>query len=220
MPQVFHPAANTLSKISIAALGLLLAGGGWLTAALLRSPYATQARVVRHQPIPFSHKHHVDQIGLDCRYCHTTVEESSFAGMPATETCMGCHSQIWSDSPMLAPVRNSLQSGEPLEWTRVHDLPDFAYFDHSIHVGKGIGCSTCHGRVDQMPLAWREATLHMDWCLQCHRHPEVHVREQDEIFTMPWPPASEKAGKSGAELVRDYDIEPAGKLTNCSICHR
>jgi len=220
MSQVFHPAANTLSRISLAAVALLLAGSGWLIAALLRSPYATQAHIVRDQPIAFSHKHHVEQIGLDCRYCHTTVEDASFAGMPSTETCLGCHSQVWADSPMLAPVRESFRTGEPIRWTRVHDLPDHAYFDHSIHVRKGIGCSTCHGRVDQMPLVWREKTLHMDWCLKCHRDPEVHLREQEDIYTMPWPPADQSPADDGARLRSQYDIQPAGKLTNCSLCHR
>jgi len=220
MPQVFHPATNTISKISLAVLLVLIASGGFIVAALLRSPYATRAQVVREQPVPFSHRHHVDQLGLDCRYCHTSVEDSSFAGIPPTETCMGCHSQIWADSPMLAPVRESFRTGEPLHWTRVHDLPDFAYFDHSIHVNKGIGCSTCHGRVDQMPLMWRTATLHMDWCLNCHRHPEKFVRPRDEIYTMEWPPLQDPPEKSAEQLVRQYGIDSPGKLTDCSICHR
>ena len=133
---------------------------------------------------------------------------------------MGCHQHIWKDSPMLAPVRNSYANDEPIHWTRVHDLPDFVYFDHSIHVDKGVGCSTCHGRVDQMPLAWRASTLHMDWCLDCHRHPEVHVRDSDEVFTMPWPPKEGLSPRDGEDLVEEYGLEPAGKLTDCSICHR
>lgn len=219
MAQVFHPATNTISKISIAAVIALLVTSGWLIGAIVRSPYATQATVVRDQPVPFSHKHHVDQIGLDCRYCHTSVEEAASAGMPSTELCMGCHSQIWADSPMLEPVRASFREGTPIRWTRVHDVPDFAYFNHSIHVAKGIGCSTCHGRVDQMPLMWREATLHMDWCLNCHRHPEVYVRPQGELFTMDWE-SSDLPSEQGETLVQEYGIESATKLTNCSICHR
>jgi hypothetical protein len=163
MSQIFHPSANTLSKVSI--FGAIFIGGGLLffVNEINRSPYVTQTHVPREQPVPFSHKHHVSGIGIDCRYCHTSVENSSFAGLPPTETCMSCHSQIWADSPTLEPVRASLRSGQSIEWTRVHDLPGFVYFNHSIHVNKGVGCATCHGRVDQMPLMWKQNTLHMEW---------------------------------------------------------
>lgn len=220
MTQVFHPATNTISRISILLVAMLLAASGWLIGAIVRSPYATQVDVVRDQPIPFSHKHHVQQVGIDCRYCHTSVEVSASAGMPSTETCMGCHSQIWADSPMLEPVRASFRDDKPIRWNRVHDLPDFSYFDHSIHVAKGIGCSTCHGRVDEMPLMWQNATLHMDWCLDCHRNPARYIRPRDEVFTMEWPPSEEKTGLSGEELVRLHGIENGTKLSNCSTCHR
>lgn len=231
MAQVFHPATNTLSRISILVVALLLAASGWLISAIVRSSYATQVTVVREQPIPFSHKHHVQEIGVDCRYCHTSVEDSAFAGMPSTETCMGCHSQIWATSPMLEPVRASYRNDEPIRWTRVHDLPDYTYFNHSIHVAKGVGCSTCHGRVDEMPLMWRAESLHMEWCLNCHRHPEAFVRPQEDVFEMAWNErltrepqrdASEDGQKalSGEELVRAYNIQNATTLTNCSICHR
>jgi ferredoxin len=176
----------------------------------------TEVRVIREQPVPFSHKHHVSGLGIDCRYCHTSVETSSFAGIPPTATCMTCHSEIWTGSPMLEPVRASLRTNEPLRWTRVHDLPDFVYFDHSIHLAKGIGCSTCHGRVDQMPITWRENSLLMEWCLNCHRQPEQYVRPRSAVFQMDWvaPPNQLEAGR---ELVQTYHIR---KLTDCYICHR
>src|SRR5262249_46164795 len=140
----------------------------------------------REQPVPFSHRHHVGGIGLDCRYCHTTVEVSSFAGIPPTKTCMNCHSQIWTNSAMLEPVRESFRSGKSIEWNRVHHLAGFVYFDHSIHVKKGVGCVTCHGRVDQMPLTWQESSLQMEWCLGCHRNPERFVRPREQVFSMDW----------------------------------
>src|SRR5439155_26051397 len=152
------------------------------------------------------------------RYCHTTVETSAFAGIPPTQTCMNCHSQLWLDSPTLEPVRASWRSDRSLAWTRVHDLPDFVYFDHSIHVSKGIGCATCHGRVDLMPLTWREHTLHMEWCIDCHRHPERHVRPRADVFRMDWqPPADQET--LGRRLVAEYGIQGSARLTSCSTCH-
>src|SRR5213080_3963024 len=171
------------------------------------------------QIVPFSHKHHVGDVGLDCRYCHTSVEKSAFAGMPPTHTCMTCHSQIFTRSPMLAPVVKSFQSGEPLPWNRVHDLPDFVYFNHSIHIAKGVGCASCHGRVDDMPLTWRVATLHMDWCLDCHRHPERWVRPRERVFDMAWQPPADQEDK-GRELVKEYEIMDPTHLTSCDTCHR
>jgi hypothetical protein len=159
-------------------------------------------------------------LGLDCRYCHTSVETSSFAGIPPTETCMTCHSQIWSESPMLEPVRESYRTNRPLAWNRVHDLPDFAYFNHGIHVAKGVGCVSCHGRVDLMPLMWKEQPLTMEWCLGCHRAPERHVRPREYVFNMEWQPPSAQLAL-GKELVHEYGIETeTGRLTNCSTCHR
>src|SRR6266540_2414904 len=161
MAQIFHRSTNTLSRVSIFGAVFIIAALVIIISVLIRSPYFTEARVVRDQPVPFSHKHHVSGIGIDCRYCHTSVEESAFAGIPPTKTCMTCHSQIWADSPVLEPVRASLRNDTSIEWNRVHDLPDFVYFDHSIHVNKGIGCASCHGRVDQMALTWQENSLHM-----------------------------------------------------------
>lgn len=216
MSQLFRPGANTFAKASVVvALGLAL-GAGFILDQVNRSSYVTRQNVVREQPVPFSHKHHVQGIGIDCRYCHTSVEKSSSAGIPATETCMSCHSQIWSEAPMLEPVRESWRSGKSLEWTRVHDLPGFVYFNHSIHVNKGMGCESCHGRVDLMPIMWKDKTLHMEWCLDCHRQPEKNIRPKEEVFTMGYVPQEDQA-VLGARLVKEYKVR---KLTDCSVCHR
>jgi ferredoxin len=216
MAQIFHPSTNTISRVSIFGGLIFLIVLVAALAAINESPYITEVGVARSQPVPFSHKHHVGEEGIDCRYCHASVEESSVAGIPPTKTCMNCHSQIWADSPALAPVRESFRTGKSIQWTRVHNLPGFAYFDHSIHIHKGIGCSTCHGRVDEMPLMWRENTLYMDWCLECHRAPERFVRPRADVFRMDYqPPADQLA--LGEKLVKEYKIE---KLTSCSTCHR
>jgi len=216
MSQIFHPSTNTISRLTI------FGGAGFIVvlvlalAAINESPYITEVGVARSQPVPFSHKHHVADDGIDCRYCHTSVEESSFAGVPPTKTCMNCHSQIWSDSPMLEPVRESFRTGKSIQWTRVHNLPGFVYFDHSIHIHKGVGCSTCHGRVDTMPLTWRENTLYMDWCLECHRAPERYVRPRQYVFSMDYQTPVDQIAL-GEKLVKEYKIR---KLTSCSTCHR
>ncbi len=218
MAQIFHPSTNTLSRVTIFGLLFFLAGGLFILAEINRSPYVTQATVVRQQPVPFSHEHHVAGLGLDCRYCHTTVEKTAFAGIPPTETCMSCHSQVWTNAQMLEPVRESYRSGTPIKWNRVHDLPDFVYFNHSIHVTKGIGCESCHGRVDKMPLMWQANTLQMEWCLNCHRNPEQFIRPRDQVFTMGYVPA-ESQSTLGPKLVKEYHVN-VKQLTNCSICHR
>jgi hypothetical protein len=216
MAQIFHRSTNVLAKVSIFGAVFMLAGIGWAVGAFVRSPYMTGVGVAIQQPVPFSHKHHVSDVGLDCRYCHTSVEQSSFAGIPPTKTCMNCHAQLFTDAPMLEPVRESYRTGRPMQWVRVHNLADFVYFDHSIHVKKGIGCVTCHGRVDQMPLTWRANTLFMEWCLECHRAPERFVRPREQVFSMDWePPADQLA--LGKKLVAEYKIQ---KLTSCSTCHR
>src|SRR5688572_29120778 len=188
MAQTFHPSTNTVSRVSIFG-GLFVVGGLlWLMGAVNRSPYVTGQNVVIDQPVPFSHAHHVAGLGIDCRYCHSTVEVAASAGMPSTKVCMSCHSQIWVDSPLLEAVRESYRDDVSIPWVRVHDLPDFAYFHHSIHLATGIGCSSCHGRVDRMPLMWRENTLNMEWCIACHRAPERHVRPRADLFRMDWAP--------------------------------
>ena len=216
MAQIFHRSFNTISKVSIFGAVFFGAALLWVILALNRSSYLTGVSVAVDQPVPFSHKHHVQGVGIDCRYCHTSVEDSPFAGIPPVETCMTCHSQIWAEAPVLEPVRESWRTGKPLEWVRVHDLPDFVYFNHGIHVKKGIGCESCHGAVDQMPLTWKTESLNMEWCLSCHRAPENHVRPREEIFTTGWrPPVDQQT--LGEQLVQDYGIQ---KLTNCSVCHR
>ena len=218
MPQLFHPASNAFSRASIFAAVVLVGLGLWVWLTIYRSPYSTEVDVVRHQPVPFSHEHHVSGLGIDCRYCHTSVEKSAFAGIPPTQICMGCHSLIWKDSPMLEPVRASFRTGTPLHWVRVHDLPDFVYFDHSIHVAKGIGCESCHGRVDQMPLTWKVETLYMEFCLDCHRAPERHIRPQEDIYHFGDQVAQLSATESRA-LVAHHGIVTE-QLTNCWVCHR
>ena len=213
MAQIFHPFFNPFARASIFGGVLVVAVGAWVSGILYRSPYVTQAGVVRDQPVPFSHEHHVAGLGIDCRYCHTSVEDSSFAGMPPTKTCMNCHSQIWSDSPVLAPVRDSLKQDVPISWMRVHRLPDYVYFDHSIHVAKGVGCVSCHGRVDRMPLLAQQQTLYMEWCLDCHRHPEREVRPREQIFNLAWTPDAD----SGARRVRELGVR---NRTDCVDCHR
>src|SRR5689334_7695695 len=216
MSQIFHPSTNTISRLSIFGGMALLVALVSALAVINESPYFTEVGVARSQPVPFSHKHHVGDDGIDCRYCHTSVENSSFAGIPPTKTCISCHSQIWADSPALAPVRNSFRDDQSIQWTRVHNLPGFVYFDHSIHVHKGIGCSTCHGQVDRMPLMYQEQSLQMEWCLDCHRRPEQYVRPREAVFRVDYvPPANQL--ELGERLVAQYQIQ---KLTSCSTCHR
>jgi hypothetical protein len=216
MPQIFRRSANAIARVSIfgsAFLVVALLGLGFVTD---RSAWVTNAGVAREQPIQFSHERHVGGNGIDCRYCHTSVEDSAFAGLPPTKTCMNCHSQIFANSPFLAPVRESFRTGDSIPWTRVHDLPDFVFFDHSIHVAKGVGCSTCHGRVDLMPLTWQESSLQMEWCLECHNRPERYVRPREAVFDMAYTPPRNQL-ELGRRLVAEYEIQ---RLTSCSICHR
>jgi Cytochrome c7 and related cytochrome c len=219
MPQIFHPSANTLSRLTIFGALIAVIGLVFLAYLFMRSPYQTQVRVIKPQPVPFSHEHHVRGLGIDCRYCHTMVETSAVAGLPPTHTCMSCHSQIWASSPMLEPVRASFAEKKPLAWTRVHDLPDFVYFNHSIHVQKGVGCVSCHGRVDQMPMMWKEEPLTMGWCLGCHRNPEQYLRDKKDVFRMDLILSSDAQLQKGRELVKHYGIE-LDRITNCSVCHR
>jgi hypothetical protein len=216
MSQIFHHSTNVLARLSIYGAVFIMAGIGYALTVLSRSPVVTDVNIAQHQPVPFSHRHHAGELGIDCRYCHTSVEESSFAGIPPTATCMSCHSQIWLNSPMLEPVRASYRDDKSLQWVRVNALPDFVYFNHSIHVNKGVGCTTCHGPMADMPLTWRANTLQMEWCLECHRQPEKFVRPRDKVFSTDYKaPANQM--ELGAKLVADYKIQ---KLTNCSTCHR
>ena len=219
MSQIFHRSSNALARASIFGAVFLIGFAGWAGYQLDLSHYLTRQDVPREQPIPFSHAHHVGGEGFDCRYCHTSVETSSFAGIPPTQTCMNCHSQIWRTSPTLEPVRASFRTDQSISWTRVHDLPDFVYFNHSIHVAKGVGCESCHGRVDKMPLTMQVANLRMEWCLNCHRHPEQYVRPREFITTMGYVPAGNQE-EIGRRLVQEYHIQDARQLTSCSTCHR
>jgi Cytochrome c7 and related cytochrome c len=217
--QIFHHSSNTFARITIFGAVFIVAFLGWALDELHRGFYETRQNVPRQQPVPFSHEHHVGGLGIDCRYCHTSVENSSFANIPPTKTCMNCHSEIWSTSPTLEPVRASYRTGQSIEWTRVYDLPDFVYFNHSIHVNKGVGCESCHGRVDQMPLTWQAVNLQMDWCLDCHRHPERALRPREFITKMGYEPAGNQE-EIGRKLMAEYNIQSTRFLTSCSTCHR
>jgi len=230
--QIFHRSTNTLSRASIYGAVFIIAGLGWAMMQIERSSYVTDAGVVKPQPVPFSHQHHVTGLGIDCRYCHTSVENSSFAGIPPTKTCMNCHSQIWTNAQMLEPVRASYRTGESLQWTRVNQLPDFVYFNHSIHINKGVGCNTCHGPVDRMPLMYQYASLQMEWCLDCHRAPEKNLRPRSEVFNLRYEQPTkdlpvvigeqsytdqESLGKA---LIEKYKVRNVQDITSCNTCHR
>jgi hypothetical protein len=216
MPQIFRRSANTVSKVSLVGLLLMVGGFIGLIMVLGKSSYVTRAQEFIEQPVQFSHLHHVGDDGIDCRYCHTSVETSGFAGIPPTKTCMNCHSQIFATAPILEPVRSSFREDRALRWIRVHDLPDFVYFNHSVHVKQGVGCETCHGRVDRMPLTLQENSLQMEWCLDCHRDPARFVRPRSEIFTMGYRPAKPQT-ELGPQLIKEYGV---AANTDCSTCHR
>lgn len=216
MAQVFSRPAVLVVKLVLlagaAAVGVVIGIAAWRQSPR-NAPYLPVP-----QPIPFSHKHHVGDDGIDCRYCHTSVEKSSFAGMPTTEICLTCHSQLYADAPMLAPLHDSARTGKPVAWTRVYDLPDFVYFDHGIHVAKGVACVECHGRLDEMPLTWRVTPLEMQWCLSCHRDPAPHLRRRQDVFSMN---ATQPLGPIDAHaLMKRYRIQSIARLTDCSTCHR
>lgn len=184
-----------------------------------RAPYYTRQNIVRDQPIQFSHKHHAGDDGIDCRYCHSGVETSAKAGLPPTKTCMNCHSVLFNSAGYLEPVRASYRTDESIHWVRVHRLADYVYFNHSIHVAKGVGCSTCHGQVNQMPLMFQASPLQMSWCLDCHRNPENVLRPHDQVFNMDWKAPADQA-EIGKKLAVDYKIRTTAELTSCSTCHR
>ena len=219
MAQLFHRSANNIAKISLIVAVLLAGVAFFVYTQLARSSYLTNRYLERQQPVQFSHKHHVGDDGIDCRYCHTSVETSYSAGIPPTQTCMNCHSQLWSDSPYLEPVRASFRENKPIQWERVHDLPEFVYFNHSIHVAKGVGCSTCHGDVANMPAVYQENTLQMEWCLSCHREPEKFLRPLSEITNTKWD-VNELSDDERLKLKEDYRIRSREMMTSCSTCHR
>lgn len=219
MAQLFHRSANNIAKISM-IMAVVIAGlAGYVYTQVARSSYLTNQYLERQQPVQFSHKHHSGDDGIDCRYCHTSVETSNSAGMPSTQTCMNCHSQLWADAPYLEPIRASFRENKPIEWERVHDLPEYAYFNHSIHVAKGIGCSSCHGDVANMAAVYQQESLQMEWCLSCHRNPEKYVRPQSEITNTKWKD-NELSDDERRSLFADYKIRSVEILTSCSTCHR
>ncbi|MCC7307274.1 MAG: cytochrome c3 family protein [Acidobacteria bacterium] len=219
MPQFFNKSANNIARISMLAVAVLAGTAFFVYTQVARSSYLTGRYLERQQPVQFSHKHHAGDDGIDCRYCHSTVETTATASIPPTQTCMNCHSQIWSDSPYLEPVRASFRDNKPIEWQRVHDLPEFVYFNHSIHVAKGVGCSTCHGQVDNMPAVYQENTLQMEWCIACHREPEKFIRPKSEIYNMKWEDRDLEP-EERLELKAKYKIRSREMMTSCSICHR
>lgn len=219
MSQIFPKKANAYARMSLIGALALAAFGGWLLITLMRSPWLTRQNETVVQPVQFSHAHHVGGEGIDCRYCHTSVEKSAFAGIPPTKTCMNCHSQLFTNAPILEPVRASLKNDSPLTWIRVNDLPDFVYFSHKIHIKQGVGCVTCHGQVDQMPLMYQAKTLQMEWCIDCHRAPEKYLRPRDQVFNMHYEAPANQL-ELGLRLKREYNVAGERHLTSCSVCHR
>lgn len=219
MAQIFHRSTNTIARVTLFSALFLVAAALAVGGAIARSPYMTNENIAREQPVQFSHKHHVGDDGMDCRYCHTTVETSAVAGIPPTKTCMNCHSLLFADSPYLEPIRESFRTGKSIEWVKVQRLADFAYFDHSIHVNKGVGCSTCHGQINQMPLVWQASSLQMEWCLGCHRQPEAFLRARDQVFNMDWKAPVDQL-EQGRRLAKEYNLRSTAVLTSCSTCHR
>ena len=219
MAQIFHRSTNFIARFSVVAIIFLVGLALVVIITAARSPYYTNQNISREQPIQFSHKHHVGDDGIDCRYCHTGVETSAVAGIPPTKTCMNCHSVLFNSSAYLEMVRDSYRTGKSIEWVRVHRLPDFVYFNHSIHINKGVGCSSCHGPVNQMPLVFQASTLLMQWCLDCHRNLEPVLRPKDQIFNMDWK-APENELELSAKLRVEYKIRTTAELTSCSVCHR
>jgi ferredoxin len=221
MPQIFGRSSNALARMILVLAGVVAIGLGVTLDLLQRSPWVTRQGQRPDQPVPFSHKHHVQGLGLQCQYCHVTVENSSYAGIPPTKICMNCHAQLWTNAKLLEPVRSSWASGQSLVWIKVHDLPDFVYFNHEIHVNKGLGCASCHGHVDQMPLMYAENSLQMEWCLDCHRNPAKNLRPTSEIYNNAWERPSrdrpvwcavgdEKNGVPTAQSVNCVTKEPDG----------
>jgi hypothetical protein len=218
MAQLFSPSVDFAARLLAVAIVLLLGGGGYAFYALNRSAYWTNVGVEIPQPVPFSHQHHVADLGIDCRFCHRSVTTAAYAGMPDTLTCMTCHSQVWKDAPMLAPVRQSFAQNKPLRWNRVNEMPQFVYFNHSIHVAKGVGCANCHGRIDEMPITYKPVDFEMQWCLQCHRHPDESLRpELSQVFQMDWKAPTDPVAAHALAVARHVDGD---HLTDCSACHR
>lgn len=217
MTQVFSPSSNTKFRLALAVLAALGLALVLVPMGYARSWWETEEHLVLEQPVPFSHEHHVGGLGLDCRYCHRAVERSANAGLPAASVCMNCHRELWPRAEPLRPVRAAYARGAPLAWNRVYQVPDFVYFNHGIHVAKGVGCTTCHGAVDRMPLLSKAHSFQMRWCLECHRDPAPHLRPRDEVFSVDWKPGPD-ARREGERLAREVKLRP--NLTDCTVCHR
>jgi len=209
MAALFPPWTNTATRVVLAGVVVTIVGGLATPMIYARSPYATGRSDPLLQPIPFDHRHHVRDDGIDCLFCHDGADKSPYAGIPGADRCMGCHAQIWNDSALIAPIRDSVATGQPIRWQRVHSLPDFVYFDHSIHVNRGVGCVTCHGRVDEMAAVYQVQPLTMRWCLDCHRDPTPSLRPRSEVTNMTWAPMHSPASHPDAR-----------RLTHCTTCHR
>jgi len=219
MAQIFHRNSNFLARASLLIVAILAGGALTTVLVLARSPYITNERVTREQPIQFSHKHHVGDDGIDCRYCHAGVENAAYAGIPPTKTCMNCHSVLYNNVGYLELIRESYRTDQSIHWQKVHRLADYVYFNHSIHINKGVGCSSCHGPVSQMPLMYQAAPLNMNWCLECHRNPQKNLRTKDQIFNMDWK-APANQDEVGRQLAVEYKLRTTAELTSCSTCHR
>jgi len=219
MAQIFHRSTNVIARFSVFSAVFLIGLASIAVLAVARSPYMTRQNISREQPVQFSHKHHVGDDGIDCRYCHTGVETSAVAGIPPTKTCMNCHSVLFNSAPYLEPIRASYRDDKSIERVKIHRLADFVYFNHSIHVNKGVGCTTCHGAIDQMPLVFQANTLLMQWCLDCHRDPAPNLRPMDKVFAMDWKPGPDQE-EQGQKFMVERKIRTTVELTNCSTCHR
>ncbi|MCG5054591.1 MAG: cytochrome c family protein [Myxococcales bacterium] len=217
MALLFRPKHNHLARLSLILTASAVVGGIGGILVYVRTPIARGMQDPVEQPIQFDHRHHVRDVGIDCRYCHQTVEKSAHAGIPPTELCLNCHSQVWNGSPMLLKVRESFMKDEPIAWTKVNDVPDFVYFNHSIHVAKGVGCVTCHGRVDLMPAVQKDKPLTMGWCLECHRNPGPNLRPVEEITNMEWTRPEGDAELTPEALVKRNDVHTRD---SCTTCHR
>ena len=218
MSALFKPWANTVFRMALAGMVLTASGGLAFGMIYVRSPLFTGQHDPVQQPVQFDHRHHVADVGIDCRFCHNTVEKSPSAGIPSMSLCLNCHSQVWNKSPLLEPVRKSFFTDKPIRWERVHKLPDFVYFNHSIHLAKGVSCESCHGRVDQMAAVTKVAPLTMGWCLDCHRNPGPNLRPRDQVTQMGWkPPEGTDRTALAQQLLSENHVHTR---TSCTTCHR
>lgn len=219
MAQIFSRTADTRFRAVIVAIFAIAIGSLLVAGTYARSQYHTEVARTPHQPVPFSHEHHAGELGIDCRYCHTSVETSADAGFPPTHTCMTCHSQIWTNAKMLEPVRESLARDRSIVWARVARVPDYVYFRHDIHIAKGVACAECHGRIDRMPLTYRAKAFSMKFCLECHRDPGPRLRPENAVLDFGWTPPADRTALE-RKLVRLYKIHSPQDLTECGVCHR